>query len=251
MLSVRGAFGREEDEMKHWSRFRRSLTTLVVAGGTLALGGAASAQILGAGPGFFDRFNSLNTVNSFTGFNGFTGTITPFFGGSVLVNPFQPLITPFGVAGGWGVGVMPGAGELAAPPPASYTTARLPLLGINSSAHTVAGLPPNMFANRPAGYSARTRPSVSRPENTKPSDTRVALRMEQIMRDRPIVPGHVTKIGATGIVVKLDDRNATRRYDHSEVFFYRGEQLMDAASASDKLHKGDAVLVPDSSRQVS
>jgi len=75
--------------------------------------------------------------------------------------------------------------------------------------------------------------------------------MAQIMRSRPMVPGRVRSIGATGILVKLDDRNATRRYDLSEVFFYQGEQLRDAATSSDKLHKGDSVMVPDSAGQVS
>jgi len=200
------------------------------------------------GTGFVNGFNGFNTLN---GFNGTIGAFDPFLGGTALVNPFQPVGTPFGVTGGFGVGVLPGPAQLAAPPPASYTTARLPLLGINSSAHTVAGLPPNMFANRPVGYRARSYPSVSHAAKSEPSDTRVALHMEQIMRSRPIAPGHVTKIGATGIVVKLDDSSATRRYDLSEVFFYKNDRLMDASTSTANLHKGDAVLVPDSSRIVS
>ena len=58
-------------------------------------------------------------------------------------------------------------------------------------------------------------------------------------------------MGATGILVKLDDRNATKRFALSEVFFYQGEQLRDASMAPGKLHKGDSVMVPDSAGMVS
>jgi len=216
------------------------------------------------GAQFDPRFTN-GTINplagsNFTGFDAFGNVVNPGltggFGSTALVSPFTSVFAPgFGGGGGYfGPSSLGPLNVTAAVPPTAYTTARLPLLGINSSVHTVAGLPPNYFANRRLGgrttaRAARTQSSTtaSRERNMNTDlEARAATRMEQIMQNRPIVPGHVTTVGTTEIRVKIDNRGATRTYAPSEVFFYRNDQLLDAAVAPGKLRKGEAVMVPDS-----
>jgi hypothetical protein len=203
--------------------------------------------------GFVNGFNGLNTLNGFPGF------VEPgLLGGTALVNPFQPVGTPFGSFGGYGA--LPNGASAMPPPPGAMMAARLPLLGINTSVRTVGGLPPNLFANRRigGGASARTRTARAQTNTTARRDAnadleaRSATRMAQIMQSRPMVAGHVSRVSLNTIQVKLDSRrSATRSYSPSEVFFYRNDQLLDAATAPGKLRKGEAVLVPDASNQPS
>jgi len=219
----------------------------------------------------FDPRFSNGVVNplagsGFTGVNNFGNFIDPrlagTFGGNAFVSPFTSVGGP-GFGGGsayYGPGALGPLNVTNGIPPSSYTTARLPLLGINSSARTVGGLPPNLFANRRIGGTAsartvrtQTSTAASRSRDMNADlEVRAATRMAQIMKTRPMVPGHVTRVDTSAIQVKLDDRrNTTRNYGPSEVFFYRNDQLLDAAVAPGKLRKGEAVLVPDSSGQVS
>jgi len=203
----------------------------------------------------FDTTGFVNGSNIFSNPNGFIDPrLTGIFGPEAVVSPFTPVAGPFGgVVGSY----LPGSADVGLPPPAAYTTARLPLLGINTPARTVGGLPPNLFANRRIGGSstARTRTTQAQPSAATRRDmdadleVRAATRMAAIMKSRPMVPGHVTRADATEVQVKIDRRNVTRHYGLSEVFFYRNDQLLDAALAPGRLHKGDAVLVPDSSGQ--
>jgi len=207
-------------------------------------------------------FNGFNGFNGGNGFDGLTGVVDPRlagFGGTAIVSPFTSV--GMGGYGGTGSSYLPGSLDVGAMvPPTAYTTARLPLLGINTSVRTVGGLPPNLFANRRigGGASARTRTARAQTNTTARRDAnadleaRSATRMAQIMQSRPMVAGHVSRVSLNTIQAKLDSRrSATRSYSPSEVFFYRNDQLLDAATTPGKLRKGEAVLVPDASNQPS
>lgn len=227
--------------------------------------GAFANPFTNANPfgGQFDPRFANGVVNpafgsNFTGFDTFGNLVDPrlsgSLGGTALINPFTPAFSP-----GFGGVAAPShiMGPLdvgAAMPPTAMTTARLPLLGINSPARTVGGLPPNLFANRRIGGSSTARTRTTRSQASAATqrsidadiEARAATRMAQMMRTRPMVPGRVTRVGTNDVQVKLDNRrNTTRRYALSEVFFYRNDQLLDAASARSRLRKGDSVLVPD------
>jgi len=255
----------------------------------------------GFGNGFFNGANGFNGFNGVNGFNAFgngfnngflnTGTNLPFLAG----DPF------FGYNPGYGsvVSVPPYNGSLgpAAPgiPAGAAAASRLPLLGVNTPAHTTGGGPvPPVYtaegkalrgtrpdvtsilggitttagANTGTGTAFLTRangagtPMASRTGTTgrtagasttiavTPASTTLtsaAQRMASLMRTQAMVPGHVARTGATGVVVRVAKGRTQRlrRYALHDVFFSRNGMMLDASMSPGSLKRGDSVMVPE------
>ena len=81
---------------------------------------------------------------------------------------------------------------------------------------------------------------------------RIASRMEQIMRREPMISGRLVTVSATAatVRVKRNGKWVTRRYAPADVFFFRGNDILDAASGRKQLKRGAAVMVPERSGRV-
>jgi hypothetical protein len=80
-----------------------------------------------------------------------------------------------------------------------------------------------------------------------PTSVHIARRLEAMMRNQAMITGHLVKVGATAAVVRIvrNGKPVSRRYALTDVFFFSGDDVFDAATAPSRLHAGDAVLVPE------
>jgi hypothetical protein len=81
---------------------------------------------------------------------------------------------------------------------------------------------------------------------------RTAGRMERIMRREPMISGRLVSLSASSALVRVkrNGKWVTRRYAPANVFFFRGDDILDAASARKQLKRGAAVLVPEQTTRV-
>jgi len=183
-------------------------------------------------PGF--GFNgSGNGVNPFFfSTNPFFNGFNPFFGGVTNVNPFPGTISgaPMGA-----VAAVAGGGT------------RLPVLGLNVPARAV-GAPARTRASTSL-RSGRTPngPAVRTSNSTNREQMHVAARLRAVMKTGPMVSGEVVKITDNLVMVKVapGGEPITRRYGYGEIFFFRGDDLLDATTHPELIVPGLQVMVPD------
>jgi hypothetical protein len=217
-----------------------------------------------------------------TGTSTNNGFLNPFFlpgsglgTDSFFFNPFFTRFTsPFGVAS-----LTPNAGTVLGPTGSIISPLPRPVgrtLGVNALPHTAGGGPvpyvhtagafvatsplnsggqvpgpagsggPPAVTAVPAG-TATTTTTTATTVASNPASVRVARRLEALMRQQAMIPGHLVKLGATGATVRIN-RNGKlleRSFALSDVFFFSGEGVLDAATAPERLHTGDVVLVPE------
>jgi len=80
-----------------------------------------------------------------------------------------------------------------------------------------------------------------------PTSVHIARRLEAMMRNQAMISGRLVRVGATAAVVRVvrNGKSVSRRYALTDVFFFSGDDVFDAATAPSRLHAGDAVLVPE------
>lgn len=203
------------------------------------------------GLGFDETLNGFAPGFGFAGGSPFFFTTNPFFDG---FNPF------FGGVVTWTPDTRPLSGSPVNPGAlVANPASRLPILGVNTRI-VAAGRPARGRASRTAARSRRRsraqasireRPTQRRltvvSGDSSPASTRVAARMNALMRTGPMTSGRVVRADRTGVSVSLTvgGRAVTRHYALSDVFFYRGSELMDGASHRSLLAPGLQVMVPD------
>lgn len=190
------------------------------------------------GFGFDPNFNGFTPGFGFTGqtpffftTNPFFTGFNPFFGGVVTWTPYTGPIS--------GSPINPGA--VVANP-----AARLPVLGLNT--------PPAALA-RPArtsasGTAATGKATVMRTgDHDTPQQRHVAALMREIMKHHPVVTGEVVDKTNDGALVKVtvDGKTENHRYRTNEIFFFHGDDLMDATGHPELVVPGLEVMVPDHS----
>jgi hypothetical protein len=214
-------------------------------GGTLGQPGTGTFGPLGTGQIVFDQFGNpfFSSPSVFQP----GATFTPSPGG------FYP--GGYGGYGGYGGGYGPYGpwGNVSTSGPTYLSTGGVatPRMGL------MAFHQPLPFVPRPATgtRTARVRivPQITPSTNvepmagpTSPQEIRVAQRASAVMANRPLVPGTVTAVGATGIQVRyqIDGEMRTRRFPVTEVFFFNNDDLAAADTAPGLLRVGDRVMVP-------
>jgi hypothetical protein len=226
-------------EMKTRAPVKNILAILAAAAGLALFCGSASAQVVTPNP----NTPLINPQTPILGFNQMGNPISSGFanGGFAFQPGFaaNPFFTPFGWSSWGSVTAVPpfrGVLGLAGIPamPGQLAPGAVPLLGINV-------MPPY----QPVGRRHRTTTHVARA--TGADETRIAQRLTKIMAREPMVSGTVVQVGARVVRFRplTDGVTALRRYALSDVFFYRGDDVLDAANSVGMLKPGDQVLVPE------
>ena len=67
-----------------------------------------------------------------------------------------------------------------------------------------------------------------------------------------MISGRLVSLSAKGALVRVKRKGkwVTRRYAPANVFFFRGDDILDAASARKQLKRGAAVMVPERTTRV-
>jgi hypothetical protein len=204
----------------------------VIGTSTLGLRGTSAMTGRGTTSGFVNRRPGTFTPG-FTG-TGFAGS---GFAGWGAYSWYPSWVSP------WGYGVAypdwvwtgPYLGTWSAP------AVNLPLVGVNApplfSGRSVAGTP----------RAPRREESPASAARSSATSERIARRLAEVMRTQALIPGRVEAIGADRVRVRIepDGQSVTRRYALSDVYFTRGEAILDAASAPERLKVGDTVMVPE------
>jgi len=246
------------------------------------------AAALLAGSLCLARPAQAQTATTFIG-TPFTTGFSPFFGNPFVTNPLfaNPFFIGFGPGFVYSPpypGVLNPA-NYAAPLP----TTSGPTLGVNTPPYTAGGglapyvrtrvavvapMPLDTHGGAPASTdrvvaSAPTAVTVAtggapRAQRVSASRTttvarrpaartvRIASRMERIMRREPMISGRFVSVSSKGALVRVkrNGKWVTRRYTPADVFFYRGDDILDAASARKMLKRGAPVMVPERTTRV-
>src|SRR5438105_3724498 len=220
--------------------------------------------------GFTPFFGNPFTFNPFFANPFFTGFGAPLISTNPIPGPINPvnfaaappttggpllgINTPPHTAGGGPVPPVHTAAAIVAPlplntgggAPASTAGAAAaapgPVTVTNSAPPAVTVL---MGPTQPVHVAAPT--TTTTPVALRNQSTRIALRMQQTMRTQAMIPGSIIRVDPDGALVNIqrNGQPVAREYALTDVYFHRGNTLLDAATAPDELNPGDPVTVPE------
>src|SRR5205823_5157703 len=113
-------------------------------------------------------------------------------------------------------------------------------LGLNVPARAV-GAPARTRAT--AGRAARG-PAVRTSNSTNREQMHVAARLRAVMKTGAMISGEVVKITDNLVLVKVapGGQPITRRYGYGEIFFFRGDDMLDATTHPELIVPGLEVM---------
>lgn len=201
---------------------------------------------------FFTGFTSPFGVTSLTPNAGTVlgptaGVVSPLPGPS---GPTLGINTLPHTAGGGPVPYVHTAGAFVAPPAPLNSGAQVPGPAGSGAPPAVTAVPGSRLpvtrttTTTGATAAAGTTTVAAQPN---PTSVHIARRLEAMMRNQAMISGRLVKVGATAAVVRImrNGKPVSRRYALTDVFFFSGDDVFDAATAPSRLHAGDAVLVPE------